>query len=282
MAVLDSSSPFVRTFRAEAREHHPFQARSQTHRALSGGWFPSALSFLGEVGVVLQFRPESWILLSHLHPLLTSLHTPLLWRSLFSEQLSRCTATLSCQLHPKVSTCTDPTHLLKSPLSGLQAALRSQEVQIDTQGLPHARFPFSFWISGLPGWPRTTEQEPFLLTPPGSCPLQERDTVAAFSFGRRRSGGRRCGGEGGPAQVPSNPSGVPTPPVPSRVVELKRPTRGPAPPASPTFRRPLGSAHAGRLRSSARKGRFVTAPRAPRHRAARAADPGTRPSRGRD
>lgn len=88
--------------------------------------------------------------------------------------------------------------------------------------------------------------------------------------------------EGGPAQVPSNPHRVPAPPAHPRVAELTRQIGGPAPPASPTFRRPLGSARASRLRSSARKGRFVRAPRAPRHRAARAADPGTRPSRGRD
>lgn len=33
-------------------------------------------------------------------------------------------------------------------------------------GAPHA----GFWISGLPGWPRPTEQEPFLLAPgPAGC-----------------------------------------------------------------------------------------------------------------
>lgn len=88
--------------------------------------------------------------------------------------------------------------------------------------------------------------------------------------------------EGGPVQVPSNPRGVPAPPAHPRSRSSHAQTGGPTPPASPTFRRPLGSARASCLRSSARKGRFVRAPLAPRHRAARAAEPGTRPSRGRD
>lgn len=147
-------------------------------------------------------------------------------------------------------------------------------------GAPHAGFPSSFWISGLLGWPRPTEQEPLLLAPaPARC---WSEAQWQLSLPAPQVWEAEVWREGGPAQVPSNPSGVPTPPVPSRVAELTLQTGGPAPPASPTFRRPLGSAHAGRLRSSASKGRFVRALLAPRHRAAHAAEPGTRPSKGRD
>lgn len=116
----------------------------------------------------------------------------------------------------------------------------------------------------------------------GSCRMLERGTVTAFSSGLLRSGRRRCGGRAGQprslATRAASPLHLPT--HGSRSSHAQ--TGGPAPPASPTFRRPLGSARASCLRSSARKGRFVRAPLAPRHRAARAADPGTRPSRGRD
>lgn len=144
-------------------------------------------------------------------------------------------------------------------------------------GAPLRRLPVSFWPSGLPGWPRSTEQEPFLLCS-GSRRILERGTVTAFSSGRLRSGRRRCGGRAGQPRSLATRAGVPAPPAHPRVAELARQTRGPARPGSPTFRRPLGSAGASRLRSSAREGRFVRAPRAPRQRAARAADPGTRPS----
>lgn len=144
-------------------------------------------------------------------------------------------------------------------------------------GAPHAGFPSSFWISGLPGWPRPTEQEPFCLL--RLLPAAGARHSGSFHSRRRRSGRRRCGGRAGQPRFLATRVASP---VPSRVAELTLQTGGPAPPASPTFRRPLGSAHAGRLRSSASKGRFVRALRAPRHRAAHAAEPGTRPSKGRD
>lgn len=156
--------------------------------------------------------------------------------------------------------------------------MRSQEVQADTQGLPTQASPSASGSRGCLGGLDPQNKNPF-------CSLRRLLPAAgarhssSFQLRAPQVCEAEVWREGGPAQVPSNPSGVPTPPVPSRVVELTSQTCGPAPPASPTFRRPLGSAHAGRLRSSARKGRFV---RAPRHRAARAADPGTRLSRGRD
>lgn len=57
------------------------------------------LSFTGEVRVVLQCRPEPRILLPHLHPLLTSFHTPLLWRS---SRQNKCQNVLS----PFPASCT--------------------------------------------------------------------------------------------------------------------------------------------------------------------------------
>lgn len=113
----------------------------------------------------------------------------------------RATVTMYC--HPfllaapqSLSTCTDPTHLLKSPLLGLQPALRSQEVQADTQGLPTQTSPSASGSRGCLGGLDPQNKNPF-------CSLQrllprlELGTVAAFSSGRRRSAGRRCGGRAG-------------------------------------------------------------------------------------
>lgn len=46
-------------------------------------------------------------------------------------------------------------------------------------------------------WVASTHRTRTLSARSGSCPLLERGTVAAFSFGRRRSGRRRCGGRAG-------------------------------------------------------------------------------------
>lgn len=62
-------------------------------------------------------------------------------------------------------------------------------------GAPHAGFPSSFWISGLPGWPRPTEQEPFCLL--RLLPAAGARHSGSFHSRRRRSGRRRCGGRAG-------------------------------------------------------------------------------------
>lgn len=164
----DSISPFVCTFWAEARSiilSNLSQIQSFKRRLVS-----ISVVFLGEVGVVLQFRPESWILLSHLHPLLTSFHTPLLWRSqFFFFFFSRATVKMYC--HPFLLAAPKSLYLHGSHAPSKISTFRTPSSSALPRGsdrhpgAPHAGFPFSFWISGLPGWPRPTEQEPFLLAP---------------------------------------------------------------------------------------------------------------------